>query len=66
MIENNTKFEILNQKAENIEKVRQRFFTIVLILPIIFSRTEKFNATFIHKVWFGFQFSAKFWAKNCL
>ena len=36
MIENNTKFEILNQKAENIEKVRQRFFTIVLILPIIF------------------------------
>ena len=33
---------------------------------IIFSRTEKFNATFIHKVWFGFQFSAKFWAENCL
>ena len=33
---------------------------------IIFSRTEKFNATFIHKVWFGFQFSAKFFVENCL
>lgn len=36
MIENNTKFEILIQKSNNIEKKRQRFFTVILILPIIF------------------------------
>ena len=36
MIENNTKFEILIQKSNNIEKNRHRLFTIILFLPIIF------------------------------
>lgn len=36
MIDNNTKFEILNQKSESVEKIRQRFFSLVLILPIVF------------------------------
>jgi hypothetical protein len=36
MIEKNTKFEILIQKSNNIEKIRQRFFTVILVLPIVF------------------------------
>lgn len=36
MIENNIKFEILVQKSNNIEKIRQRFFTIIIVLPILF------------------------------
>lgn len=36
MIDNKSKFEILNHKSENIEKLRQRFFSLILILPIIF------------------------------
>jgi hypothetical protein len=36
MIENNTKFEILIEKSNIIEKRRQRLFTILILLPIIF------------------------------
>lgn len=36
MIDNNTKFEILFQKSENIENKRQRIFLIIILLPIIF------------------------------
>lgn len=36
MIDNNTKFEILFQKSENIENKRQRIFLVIILLPIIF------------------------------
>jgi hypothetical protein len=36
MIDNNIKIEILVQKSNDIEKRRQRFFTIILAFPITF------------------------------
>ena len=40
MVDDNTKFQILNQKVENNEKVLRNLFLFLFLMPIIFLLLE--------------------------
>ena len=56
----------LNNRAISDFPDTRHIFKPLLNAVLYFHELKKINATFIRNVWFGFQFSAKFFAENCL
>ncbi len=56
----------LNNRAISDFPDTRHIFKPLLNAVLYFHELKKISATFIRNVWFGFQFSAKFFAENCL